>query len=266
MKQKQEKRLPLDGNDLASRRLIRSILFLVVVAISAALVFYEPLMQAILKFLFPNAVQYVYERASLGELLLEHVVIVVISSLAATIVGVLLGIAVTRQSGREFLPLVRNISSLAQTFPPVAILALVAPIVGFGFKPAIIALFIFSILPVVNNTIAGMEAIPRELTEASRGIGMTNMQVLLLSELPLSARVIAAGVRTSIVINIGTATVGAVIGAGGLGVIIIAGLVRTNPAFTFSGAIVVALLALMVDWGMGRLESLFFSFRERTTA
>jgi osmoprotectant transport system permease protein len=108
-----------------------------------------------------------------------------------------------------------------------------------------------------------MEGIPAELTEASRGIGMTRMQVLLLSELPLAARVIAAGVRTSVVINIGTATVGAVVGAGGLGVIIIAGLVRDNIAYVFSGAITAALLALLVDWIFSRVETLFYSPRNR---
>jgi osmoprotectant transport system permease protein len=110
-----------------------------------------------------------------------------------------------------------------------------------------------------------MEAIPADLTEASRGIGMTKLQVLVLSELPLAARVIAAGVRTSVVINIGTATVGAVVGAGGLGVIIIAGLVRDNTAFVFSGAITAALLALLVDWGLSQMESLFYAPRARQT-
>jgi osmoprotectant transport system permease protein len=145
----------------------------------------------------------------------------------------------------------------------VAVLALAVPAFGFGFQPTVVALFIYSILPVLNNTISGMEGIPRELTDASRGIGMTKLQILFLSELPLAARVIAAGVRTSVIINIGTATVGAVVGAGGLGVIIIGGLVRDNVAFVFSGAMTAALFALIVDWVFSRAQSLFFAPRAR---
>ncbi|MFO8063647.1 MAG: ABC transporter permease, partial [Spirochaetia bacterium] len=141
--------------------------------------------------------------------------------------------------------------------------ALAVPALGFGFKPTVAALFIYSILPVLNNTISGMEGIPRHLTDASRGIGMTRLQILFLSEFPLAARVIAAGVRTSVIINVGTATVGAVIGAGGLGVVIIGGLVRDNVAFVFSGAMTAALLALIIDWLFSRLETLFFSPRAR---
>jgi osmoprotectant transport system permease protein len=222
-------------------------------------------LEAVLRALFPDAQQHLYPRASLGTLLGEHLVLVLVSSVGATVIGVALGVFVTHPIGRDFLSVVQDISSLAQTFPPVAVLALAVPALGFGFQPTVVALFIYSILPVLNNTISGMEAIPADLTEASRGIGMTKLQVLVLSELPLAARVIAAGVRTSVVINIGTATVGAVVGAGGLGVIIIAGLVRDNTAFVFSGAITAALLALLVDWGLSQMESLFYAPRARQT-
>ena len=226
----------------------------------------QSILESLLHLLFPNAVEHLYDRGTLGQFLLQHIAMVVVSSCAATIVGVSLGAFVTRESGREFLPLIRNIASLAQTFPPVAVLVLAAPALGFGFKPTILALFIYSILPVLNNTIAGLESVPANLIEASRGMGMTRAQVLMMSEFPLAARVIVAGIRTSIIINIGTATVGAVAGAGGLGVIIIAGLVRNNPAFTFSGAATAALLALFSDWLLSRVERLFFSARSRAGA
>jgi osmoprotectant transport system permease protein len=223
----------------------------------------QELRELVLGALFPRAESVLYTRITLLKMVQDHLVLVGVSSSLAMLVGVGIGIFVTRSAGRDFLHIARDLSSLAQTFPPVAVLALAVPAMGFGFEPTVVALFIYSILPVLNNTIAGMEAIPKQLTEASRGIGMTRLQVLLLSELPLAARVIAAGVRTSVVINIGTATVGAVVGAGGLGVIIIAGLVRDNIAYVFSGAVTAALLALLVDWIFGRIEALFYSPRSR---
>jgi osmoprotectant transport system permease protein len=234
-----------------------------VVAVFAVFVFNEGVQAWTLTRLFPDEPAHIYSRSGLPQLLSEHLVLVAVSSVAAAFVGIGLGVFVTRPPGRDFLSVVQDLSSLAQTFPPVAVLALAVPAFGFGFKPTVVALFIYSILPVLNNTISGMEGIPRELTDASRGIGMTRLQILFLSELPLAARVIAAGVRTSVIINIGTATVGAVVGAGGLGVIIIGGLVRDNVAFVFSGAMTAALLALIVDWLFSRAEGLFFAPRAR---
>lgn len=249
----------------AGRHLLSLLPLLVIIGLFAVVVANDELLEGLLKAVFPDAQQHLYPRASLGTLLREHLFLVLVSSAAASFIGVALGVFVTHPIGRDFLSVVQDISSLAQTFPPVAVLALAVPALGFGFQPTVVALFIYSILPVLNNTISGMEAIPSDLTEASRGIGMTKLQVLFLSELPLAARVIAAGVRTSVVINIGTATVGAVVGAGGLGVIIIAGLVRDNTAFVFSGAITAALLALVVDWALSRIESVFYAPRARET-
>lgn len=232
----------------------------------AVFVFNEGVQLWTLERLFPGEPEHIYSRSGLPQLLLEHLVLVAVSSVAAALVGISVGVFVTRPPGRDFLSVVQDLSSLAQTFPPVAVLALAVPAFGFGFKPTVVALFIYSILPVLNNTISGMEGIPRELTDASRGIGMTRLQILFLSELPLAARVIAAGVRTSVIINIGTATVGSVVGAGGLGVIIIGGLVRDNVAFVFAGAMTAALLALIVDWLFSRAEGLFFAPRTRDDA
>ncbi len=213
----------------------------------------------ILHALFPSIKEVVYPRATLPQLLGAHLVLVGVSSVAAAAVGIPLGIFVTRRSGRDFLPLVQDLSSLAQTFPPVAVLALAVPALGFGFKPAIAALFLYSILPVINNTISGLRSVPALVLDASRGMGMTPVQILFYSELPLAARVIAAGVRTSVVINVGTATVGAVAGAGGLGVPIVGGLVRDNTAFVLEGALTAAFLALTADWLLSRLERLFYA-------
>ena len=217
------------------------------------------LLEPVLRLLFPGNAELVYRRASIGRLIVEHLYLVGLSSIAAAVVGLLIGIGVTRTSGRAFLPLAQDASSLAQTFPPVAVLALAVPIFGFGFRPTVIALFIYSVLPVVKNTIAGLEAVPADLKEASVGMGMRPVQLLVGTELPLAAHVIMAGIRTSVVVNVGTATIGATIGAGGLGRVIIAGLVRDNTAWVLTGAVAAATLALMVDWALARIESGFYS-------
>ena len=215
-----------------------------------------------LAILFPDAPEVIYDRASLVTLIGEHLVLVAASTVAAAILGILIGIGVTRESGRPFLPLAQDASSLAQTFPPVAVLALAVPVLGFGFTPTVVALFVYSILPVVKNTIAGLESVPAELIEASTGMGMRPSERLARTELPLAARVILAGVRTSVVLNVGTATVGATIGAGGLGRIIIAGIVRDNPAWILTGALTAAVLALLADWLFARLDERFYSASE----
>lgn len=215
--------------------------------------------ETVLGAMFPSTRELIYERTSLTEMIAEHLALVVVSSSLASVVGFSLGIFVTRPLGREFLPLIRGLSSFAQTFPPVAILALAFPILGFGFRPTVAALFAFGILPVLNNTIEGIESVEAGLVEAARGQGMTPAQVLRQTELPLAARVIIAGIRTSVIINIGTATIGATIGAGGLGTVIIAGLVRNNTAFVLTGALSAAGIALATDWLFSRLELAFFN-------
>jgi osmoprotectant transport system permease protein len=207
--------------------------------------------------IFPNESEFIYPRASLVVLVWEHLLLVFVSGIFAVSVGFLLGLFVTSPTGKEFLPAVNNITTLGQTFSPVAVLALAVPIVGFGFKPSIIALFLYSLLPVVRNTISGIEAVSRELVEVAYGLGLTRSQVLFRVELPLAMKVIMAGIRTSIVINIGTTTLAAVVGAGGLGSPIIAGLVRDNPAFVMEGAITAAFLAILVDRFLAWLEELF---------
>ena len=216
-------------------------------------------LEPVLGLLVPGAVELIYGRASVARLILEHLYLVGISSLAATVVGLLVGIGVTRESGRAFLQLAQDASSLAQTFPPVAVLALAVPVLGFGFTPTVFGLFVYSVLPVIKNSIAGLESVPANLREASTGMGMRPFERLVRTELPLAARVIMAGIRTSVVLNIGTATIGATIGAGGLGRIIIAGVVRDNTAWILTGAVAAATLALMVDWVLGRIESRFYS-------
>ncbi|AFG37185.1 ABC transporter permease [Spirochaeta africana] len=202
---------------------------------------------ALLRRLFPAAAQHSYTRIPLPQLLLEHLQLVLVSSSGAAVLGILIGVMVTRRAGRVFLPLVRDGASIMQTLPPVAVLALAVPLLGFGTRPALLALVLYSILPVLSNTIAGLEDVPPAVRQAASGMGMTPLQRLLWVELPIAARVILAGIRISVVINVGTATVGTVVGAGGLGVPIVAGLVRDNLPFILEGALAAAWVAYVLD-------------------
>lgn len=215
--------------------------------ICMAVFFLPAALDPVLRTLFPDAGEWLFPRASLFSLALDHLVISLVASAAAAVIGMSLGIAATRPAGRAFLPLIRDASSLAQTVPPAAVLALAIPFLGFGFKPVLLALVLYSVLPVLNNTLTGLETLPDPVLEAARGIGMSRFQVLMRVELPLALPVIGTGIRTSVVINVGTATIGALAGAGGLGSPIVAGLIRDNPAWVFQGAIVSALLALMLN-------------------
>ena len=213
--------------------------------------------ETVLRSLFPGETTVIHPRASLPVLVWEHIQLVAISSCITIIIGIPLGIWVTRPGGRDFLPIVTDITSFGQTFPPVAVLALAVPVLGFGLMPTIVALFLYGLLPVVRNTIAGLRAVPPHLLDAAYGMGMSRLQALFRVELPLSAQVILAGVRISVIINIGTAMIGAVIGAGGLGSPIIAGLVRDNLAFIIEGSLPAALLAILADQFLANLESSF---------
>ncbi|MFP4629333.1 MAG: ABC transporter permease [Desulfohalobiaceae bacterium] len=211
--------------------------------------------ELLLTLLTPQPLSQVYSRTSFWELLGQHAVLVGAAGLASSLVGLALGILVTRPWGREFLPAVDSLASMGQTFPPVAVLALAVPAVGFGFPPTFIALLLYGMLPVVRNSIAGLQAVPASVKEAAAGMGMSRLQILLKLELPLASGVLMAGVRTSVVINTGTATLGATIGAGGLGAPIMAGLIGNKPAFVLQGAILAGLFAVLLDRILDRLQS-----------
>ncbi|MFW5800109.1 MAG: ABC transporter permease [Spirochaetota bacterium] len=234
--------------NLYFKLLILGIIFIV-------LIFNRDIWIFLFKNLFPDINDYVYNRTSFFNLLKEHLIIVAISSGFAALLGISLGIFVTRKVGKDFLYVVNSLVSIGQTFPPVAVLAVAVPIVGFGARPTIIALLLYGLLPIVRNTVSGLLSVPRNIIEAAQGMGMSPIQVLVKIELPLSFKVIMAGIRTSTIINIGTATLGATIGAGGFGAPIIEGLGR-NPAFVLEGAILVGLFAIIIDSLLEIFESL----------
>jgi osmoprotectant transport system permease protein len=179
---------------------------------------------------------------------------VLLAAAASTLVAVALGILVTRARGRQFLPLSRTLVNIGQTFPPVAVLAVAVPLVGFGEAPTLIALFAYGLLPIFENTIAGLQSCPAAVIEAADGMGMSGRERLFAVELPLAMPLILEGVRLSLVINVGTATIGSTVAAKGLGEVIIAGLLSDNTAFILQGGLVTALMAILLYDAMAALE------------
>jgi osmoprotectant transport system permease protein len=194
-----------------------------------------------------------YPRATPLELVVQHLGLVAVSTLAALGAGLGLGIAVTRPAGRAFLPLARTLTSVGQTFPPSAVLILMVPALGFGRGPAWAALSLYGVLPVFANTVEALLAVPAATRDAALGLGFRPAQILWRVELPLSRPLILAGIRTSTAINVGTAAIGATVGAGGLGSPILSGLVTQNNGYLAEGAILAGLLALTLDAGFGVL-------------
>ena len=196
----------------------------------------------------------IYVQSSLLELTLNHLLIVAAATAAATVIAVGLAIIVTRPFGAEFLPLSRSLANIGQTFPPVAVLALCVPILGFGTGPTLVALFLYGLLPIFENALTGLTTIPAPVTEAARGVGMTNRQRLLEVELPLATPVILAGIRLSTVIALSTATIGSTVAARTLGEVIIAGLLSNNIAFVAQGGLIVSVLAVLIYDGLSAIE------------
>ena len=196
----------------------------------------------------------IYLQTSLLALTVSHLTIVAVATVASIVVAVGLAIFVTRQAGAEFLPLSRSVANIGQTFPPVAVLALAVPVLGFGTAPTLVALFLYGLLPIFENTLTGLTTLPPAVVEAARGSGMTNFQRLLQVEIPLALPVILAGIRLSVVISIATATIGSTVAASTLGEVIIAGLLSNNLAFVLQGGLVVATMAVLIYDALSALE------------
>ena len=203
-----------------------------------------------------NGAPAIYTQTPLWSLTLSHLTLVAVAVAASTLVALVLGVLVTRPSGREFLPLARTITSVGQTFPPVAVLALAVPVMGFGAGPTLVALFLYGLLPVFENTLAGLTNQPAQIREAARGMGLTPAQRLWQVDLPLALPVILTGMRLTAVISLGTATIGSTVAARTLGEVIIAGLLSSNTAFVLQGGMVVGIIAVMIHEGFQALARL----------
>ena len=238
---------------MSSSRVLRSKLLWAALAL-AALVLWLPHSAGFFKSLFPALDRPVYTQEPFAQLLGQHVFLVAVSSLISVAIGSVIGVLVTRRAGSQFRPLIETVTSIGQTFPPVAVLAVAVPLVGFGELPAIIALALYGLLPVVQSTMAGLQSVPGGVQQAATGMGMSRWQSLRQVELPLALPVWLAGVRTSVIINIGTAAIASTVGAKTLGSPIIVGLSGFNTAYVLQGAVLVGMLAVLVDLGFEALS------------
>lgn len=188
------------------------------------------------------------------EAVARHVELVLVPMAAAILLAVPLGVFVARV--RWLAPPVIGLASILQTIPALALLALLI-VLGFGIGkvPAEIALFLYALLPILRNTYTGIVGVDSSIKKAARGVGMTELQVLLRVELPLASGVIWAGIRTTMVIIVGTAPLAALIGGGGLGQFITQGMATVRNEFILLGAIPATLMALLADAVMGRVET-----------
>ncbi|ADV66691.1 ABC transporter permease [Deinococcus maricopensis] len=189
----------------------------------------------------------------LWALTLDHLGLVLLAEVVVLLLAVPLTVFVTRERNGAFLGLTETLVGLGQTVPTLAILALAVPTLGFGVAPTLLGLTLYGLVPVVSNGVAGLRGVDTGALDAARGMGMSGWQRLTRVEVPLALPVWLAGVRTSVVYNVGTATVGAALGAGGLGSPIINGLSEQNTALVLVGAVAAALLALTLDALLGLL-------------
>lgn len=211
-------------------------------------------LQPVLRWAFPGIEPVIYQRSSFLALFLSQLGLVAAASSAAILVGVSLAAFVTRPVGREFRAMVDALAIVGQTFPPAAVLAIAVPVVGFGPRPTVIALFLYGLLPIIENAIAGLEGVPHGVREAAEGLGLSPWQQLRDVDLPLAAPVILSGIRVSVTIAIGTATIGSTVGALTLGTPIFSGLVANKLPFILEGAVLVALFAIVTDMMFARLD------------
>ena len=188
----------------------------------------------------------------------EHLFLVFVSTLIAVAVGVPLGVLLTRRKSLQT-PIL-GIANILQTVPSLALFGLLIPIAyigGIGAKTAIIALTLYSLLPIIRNTVAGITSVDRKIKEAATAMGMTDWQILRMVEFPLALPVILTGVRVAVVIAVGVATIAAAVGAGGLGTYIFRGLRQNDNNLLLAGALFSALLALLADFALGQIEKIF---------
>ncbi len=232
------------------------------VALFVALLFLMPHSAALFNALFPGLPRPVYQQESFINLALAHLWLVALSSAIAVVLGVGAGIAVTRPAGKEFRPLVETIAAIGPDVSPGGCAGDSGAGDGLWSAAAIIALILYGVLPVLQGTLAGLAAVPASVLSVAEGMGMSRGQRLRKVELPLAAPVIIAGIRTSVIINIGTATIASTVGANTLGTPIIIGLSGFNTAYIVQGAVLVALAAIVVDRLFERL-ALYLSRHRR---
>jgi len=183
-----------------------------------------------------------------------HILIFSVSLTFSIIIGISISIFVTQEGRKKIGRIILSVMGAAQSVPSLAIIAIIFIFVGIGVKPAIIALIIYSLVPIIFNTTSGILSVRQNIIEAGRGMGLTQNQLLWRVKIPIALPVIMGGIRSSATIIIGSATVAAVIGGGGLGDFIFIGLRMHKPEMLISGAVTVSLLAIIVDYIIAKIE------------
>jgi osmoprotectant transport system permease protein len=192
-------------------------------------------------------------------LFLEHLELVGISSAISIGIGVPLGVFLTRGFMRPYRDWSLNILGICQTVPSLAVIAIAMTYLGIGKKTAIFALVIYGLLPIIRNTVAGLAGVDPVILDAGRGMGMNPHQLLFRVELPNALYIILAGIRTSTVINVGTAAMSFLVGGGGLGDLIFSGIAMVDAGYMLAGAVPTAALAIFMNWMFGHIENLAIS-------
>ena len=192
---------------------------------------------------------------TLGSLTWRHIQITLVTTALVLVAAIPLGVLLTRRGFNRAAPLVVGVANIGQAAPAIGLVVLFAIWLGFNFWTAVLAFTLYGVLPVLRNTIVGLQGVDRTLVEAGRGMGMSAVAVLFRIELPLAVPVIMAGVRTALVLVVGVASFATFINAGGLGALIQTGITLFRTSVLVSGGLLIALLALLVDWAGRVLET-----------
>jgi len=233
---------------------IRNIAVILIWPLLILLFSWQSLWQTLLAPFISQGQALLYEQSSLLELFKDHALIVLYTSLFIIFVAIPIGIFVTRPSGENFFPLVRNIAIISQTLPPMAVLFLFLPVFGFGSKVAIFSLFLFGLMPTLQATLSGIAGVDKQTIDAAKGIGLSPTEILLRVELPLALPSILSGLRISILLIIATAALSPMVGAESLGSPIIVGFTINSTSQILQGAIAIALVSIVFDFSMRTFE------------
>ncbi len=187
----------------------------------------------------------------------EHIVISFTVIILAILFSIPLAIYMTKMKSERIKNMIFTIVNIFQTIPTIALLAIMIPIMGIGFKPAVLALFLYALLPLLRNTYAGMESVDADIVEAAKGMGFNSFQSLFKVELPMALPFIMSGIRVTSVYIISWTTLAALIGAGGLGDLVLAGIGYNDKFMIFTGTILAILIAVLLDLILGRFEKKF---------
>lgn len=201
----------------------------------------------------PEGGPVIYDRTSLLSLAIAHMGLVVGAVVPAAVAAVSLAALAARPGDEDFLRVARSVVNFGQTIPPVAVLALTVPLFGFGTLPTLVALFLYSLLPIFENALAGLTSVPASVRIAAKAMGLSGWQIFWQVDLPLAMPLVLDGIRLSAVIALSTTTIGSTVAAKSLGEVIIAGLNVNNQSYILQGGILTAALALLVYGGLGLL-------------